>query len=110
MGDPQQFTGRLERATNAHDLEPLVACFAEDYVNETPVHPARGFVGRAQVRSNWEQIFALVPDVHARVLREAEGGETRWTEREMTGTRADGSAHCMRGVILFGIRDGLISS
>lgn len=32
----------LVRAVNEHDLEAVVACFHEDYVNETPVHPLRG--------------------------------------------------------------------
>ena len=59
---------RLVRATNQHDLEALTACFAEDYKNETPAHPARGFRGRAQVRRNWEQIFAFVPDINVEVV------------------------------------------
>ena len=54
---------RLRQATNRHDLEALVACFAPDYRNETPVHPERGFSGREQVRKNWQQIFAAIPDV-----------------------------------------------
>ena len=59
---------RLADATNAHDLEALVGCFAPDYRNETPVHPARGFVGRDQVRRNWEQIFGAVKDVRAELV------------------------------------------
>jgi len=106
MGDPQQFIERLEQATNAHDLEGVVACFAVDYHNETPAHPARGFVGRDQVRTNWEQIFAFVPDVQSRVLHQVVDGDTIWSEWEMTGTRGDGSAHHLRGVILFGV-DGV---
>ena len=66
MDDPNAFVDRLLQATNDHDLEALVACFADDYENETPVHPARGFRGREQVRRNWEQIFAHVPDVGPR--------------------------------------------
>jgi len=62
---------RLERATNARDINTLVACFAPDYRNETPAHPARSFVGRDQVRRNWEQIFAGIPDLTAKVLRSA---------------------------------------
>jgi ketosteroid isomerase-like protein len=100
---------RLLQATNAHDVEAVVACFAEDYQNETPVHPARGFRGREQVRRNWQQIFDFVPDLKAEVLRRAIDGETAWTEWEMTGTRRDGSTHHMRGVVLFGVRDGLAS-
>ena len=48
---------RLRRATDAHDVEAIVACFTDDYVNETPAHPARGFVGRDQVRANWSRIL-----------------------------------------------------
>ena len=94
---------------NDHDLDALVACFAPDYVNETPVHPDRGFVGNAQVRTNWEQIFRSVPDVHASVVRSAVADDAVWTEWEMRGTRPDGSPHLMRGVIIFGARDGLAS-
>jgi ketosteroid isomerase-like protein len=90
-------------------LDAVVACFAEDYRNETPVHPARGFVGREQVRRNWQQIFAHVPDVSARVLARSVDGDTAWSEWEHSGTRPDGSAHLMRGVIIFGVRDGLAS-
>ena len=107
MDGPHSMVDRLVRATNDHDLDELVACFAEDYVNETPVHPSRGFRGRDQVRRNWEQIFEFVPDLRADVLHRATNGDTAWTEWEMTGTRRDGSPHCMRGVIVFGVRDGV---
>lgn len=97
---------RLEQATNDHDLEALVDCFADDYVNETPVHPARGFRGRDQVRANWRQIFAGVPDLRATVRRSAVDGATVWSEWEMSGTRRDGAAHLMRGVVIFDVEDG----
>jgi ketosteroid isomerase-like protein len=106
MDGPQAMVDRLLRATNAHDVDAVAGCFAEDYENETPVHPARGFRGREQVRRNWEQIFAFVPDLQAEVLRRAIDGDTAWTEWEMTGTCADGSAHHMRGVVVFGVHDG----
>jgi ketosteroid isomerase-like protein len=104
-GGPNAMLDRLLRATNRHDLEALVDCFAAEYRNETPVHPSRGFVGAEQVRRNWEMIFAHVPDVHARVLRRIVDGDTVWSEWEMRGTRRDGSPHLMRGMILFGVRD-----
>ena len=99
---------RLITATNEHDVDALALCFAEDYVNETPAHPARGFRGRSQVRRNWEQIFASVPDLNARLIRHAVRDDAVWTEWEMFGTRRDGSAHRLRGVILFGVVDDLI--
>lgn len=101
-----RFVHDLERATNDHDVDALVACFAPDYHNETPVHPARGFRGAEQVRKNWTQMFAAMPDLSARVLRTATVGDTVWSEWEMDGTRPDGTAHAMRGVILFGVQDG----
>lgn len=102
---------RLVGAVNGHDLEGLVSCFAEDYVNETPVHPQRGFRGSDQVRTNWAQIFAGVPDMKAAVLRRAESDGEVWTEWDMSGSRGEnGGPFLMRGVVIFGIRADVISS
>jgi ketosteroid isomerase-like protein len=103
---PGAMVERLRQATNEHDLEALANCFALDYRNDTPVHPARGFQGRAQVRKNWEQIFAAVPDIVAEVRWIANDHEV-WSEWEMRGTRRDGSAHVMRGVVIFGVERGV---
>ena len=109
MSPAEAMVERLVRATNGHDVDEVAACFAEDYENETPVHPARAFRGRAQVRRNWEQIFAFVPDLRAEVLRCAIDGDVAWTEWAMTGTRRDGTAHHMCGVVVFGVRDDVAS-
>ena len=93
---------RLCRAVNDHDLDGLAECFAVDYRNETPAHPARGFRGRAQARKNWEQIFGAVPDIAAEVGWIADE-ETVWSEWEMRGSRRDGTRHHMRGVVIFGV-------
>ena len=98
---------RLLDAVRQHDLDALTACFAQDYVNETPAHPARGFRGRDQVRRNWEQIFAAVPDLRAEVVRSAADGTELWSEWEMRGTRADGSTHHLRGVVVLGVAGDL---
>lgn len=100
--DPGALVQRLLDATNDHDLEALVACFAPNYRNETPVHPVRGFEGREQVRRNWQQIFAGVPDLVAEARWIADG-DTAWSEWEMRGTRLDGTPHLMRGVVIFGV-------
>jgi ketosteroid isomerase-like protein len=101
---------RLEQAAQAHDLQALVDCFSPDYVNETPLHPARGFVGRDQVRQNWTQIFAAVADLRPRVLRAVEDGPAVWSEWEMSGTRRDGKQHLMRGVVVFHVEDGVATA
>ncbi|MEO8540601.1 MAG: nuclear transport factor 2 family protein [bacterium] len=106
----QALVERLAKATNDHDLDALGECFAVDYLNETPVHPTRGFRGRDQVRRNWEQIFAFVPDLTATVVVSAVEGDTACTEWEMTGTRRDGTTHHMRGVIVFNVQDDVAQS
>jgi ketosteroid isomerase-like protein len=103
---PGAMVDRLLAATNAHNLDALVDCFAVDYVNETPAHPSRGFSGREQVRRNWTQIFAAVPDLRAEVVRRAVDGDLAWVEWDMQGTRRDGVPHAMRGVTVFGVADG----
>ncbi|WP_426515470.1 nuclear transport factor 2 family protein [Diaminobutyricibacter sp. McL0618] len=99
--NPEAVVARLETATNAHDLAALTACFSDDYVNATPVHPAQGFTGSAQVERNWAALFGAIPDLRSHLLATAVDGATVWSEWEMSGTRPDGSAHLMRGVIIF---------
>jgi len=104
---PAAMVERLRRATNDHDLDALVDCFSADYRNETPVHPERGFTGREQVRRNWSQIFGAIPDISAEVLDLVVHGDDVWSEWEHRGTRRDGTRHVMRGVVIFGVVDGV---
>jgi len=100
---------RLLLAMNAHNLDAMVACFADDYVNEWPAHPQRGFRGSEQVRRNWSQIFAGVPNLRARLPRMTVDGDTVWTEWDISGTRNDGAAFLMRGVAIFGVAEGRLA-
>lgn len=99
--DSQGFVDNLVSAVNGRDIDRLVDCFADGYVNLTPAHPARGFTGRQQVRRNWSAIFGAVSDITATVVAQAVDGETIWTEWTMDGTRRDGAEHHMRGVVIF---------
>src|SRR6185312_9102530 len=103
---PSALVDRIVTATNRHDLDALVDCFAQDYVNETPVHPTRGFTGREQVRRNWSQLFSAMPDLRCRVLARAVDGDDVWSQWEMRGTRHDGSLSQTAGVIVFTVVDG----
>ncbi len=100
---------RLRDAMNAHDLEAFLDCFHENYRSEQPAHPGRGFGGREQVGANWSAIFAGVPDFSARLLGYCQGDEQEWSEWRWTGTRADGSALDMAGVLVTGVREGRIA-
>lgn len=108
--DPLAVIGRLLTAINDHDLEEMVACFDEGYVNETPIHPKRGFRGNDQVRRNWTWIFGAVPDLRAQLLRTSVDGETVWTEWHMSGTQQDGTAFEMAGVMILRVADSTIAS
>jgi ketosteroid isomerase-like protein len=107
--DPMATIDRLLAATNARDVEAIVACFAEDYALESPLHPARSFRGREQVRRNWTQIFSAVGDLRARLVASARDGRTVWTEWEMVGTGRGGAPHCMRGVLIFEVEGDAIA-
>jgi ketosteroid isomerase-like protein len=97
---------RLLAAMNAHDVDAFVACFAPDYASEQPAHPARSFRGSDQVRENWQNVFAGVPDFRAELLMSTqtddgvEVGEWQWH-----GTHTDGAPFAMRGVIVTGVQD-----
>ena len=108
--DPAAVVERLLKAVNAHNLEAMVACFTRDYVNVTPAHPQRGFGGSQQVRRNWTQLFEGVPDLRAQILGTAAEGDRVWTEWDISGTGGDGAPFAMRGVVIFGIGGGLITS
>ena len=104
--DTTSIAHRLAAATNAHDIDALVACFADDYRNDTPVHPSRGFRGADQVRRTGPGSSPACPI----------SPPGSWPPR-LRGTPSGRSGRCpvsaptarptiMRGVIIFGVRDG----
>ena len=101
MDAPPEPLARLTSAIDRRDLDAIADCFAEDYRNETPAHPSRGFTGRAQVRRNWEQILSAVGDLEARIERWVRDGDVVWTEWTQSGRRTDGAPFEMCGVVLF---------
>jgi ketosteroid isomerase-like protein len=101
--EPLSVVHRLRTATNTHDLDALVDCFSSDYLSEIPLHPSRTFRGSEQVRRNWGQILAGVPDLHSELIRAAVEGNVVWAEWEWTGTRRDGAPHLMRGTTICGV-------
>jgi ketosteroid isomerase-like protein len=99
---------RLSAAMNARDIDAFVACFAEDYDSRQPAHPDRAFTGRNQVRENWSAIFDGVPDFSSELVATAGSGDVEWSEWRWRGTQADGTKLDMAGVIVGGVRDGLL--
>lgn len=99
---------RLVVAMNKHDLDGAAALIHQHYRSEQPAHPSRAFVGRAQMRSNWEAMFEGIPNFQAELCRSVPDGDTTWSEWRWSGTRSDGQPLEVRGVTLFEIRDGQI--
>jgi hypothetical protein len=108
MQRPNEVLERLHNAMNQHDLDAFVACFDADYKSDQPAHPNRGFASRDQVRKNWATMFEGIPDFHAELLSQAEHGDVAWAEWRWRGTRQDRPPLDVRGVTLFGVRDGRI--
>jgi hypothetical protein len=92
---------QLCAAMNAHDIDAFVALFAPHYDSRQPAHPDRAFLGSEQVRTNWSEVFAGVPDFRAELLRATTDGDVLWTEWHWEGTGLE-----MAGTIVFGVRDG----
>lgn len=97
----------IQRATNQHDLDALAACFAPDYQSEFPTHPERVVGGREQLRKNWTQIFAAVPDLRSTLVRSAVAGATVWAEWEWAGTLTSGAPFLQRGVTIHEVDQGM---
>jgi ketosteroid isomerase-like protein len=109
MDKPLKVMNRLVDAMNRHDVEAMLECFQDDYESFQPLRPSEAFKGSEQVRKNWSRIFESIPDVRAEILRSASSGDTAWIELSVTGTRPDGNALDMRGVVINGVADDRIA-
>jgi len=107
---PADVVRSLHQAAHAHDLEGIVAHFAPDYALEDPCRPDRSFRGVDQVRRNWAQILAAMPDVVVEEHGLVADGPTVWTELALRGHRPDGAEQALRGVMIFRVAGGVIES
>ncbi len=102
---------RILEAFNRHDLDAIMAFFADDCVFEMPrgPHPwGQRFVGKVQVREGLASRFTGLPDVHY-------GQDSHWvcgtkgvSEWLLTGTTPDGEHVEVRGCDHFEFRNGKI--
>lgn len=106
---PSQILADLVASTNAHDLDRLVDCFSPDYVLTDPVHPARSFVGSAQVRKNWGALFEAMSDLRLEVQQHTVTDTGFWLEAAQTGTRRDGVAMHGQMVLIAAVSAGRIA-
>jgi ketosteroid isomerase-like protein len=100
-------TGTLEaiaEAFNRHDVDAIMAFFAEDAVFESPKGPepwGRRYVGRVEVREGFAARFAGIPDVHYGDDRHWVSGNRGCSEWLLTGTTVQGVRLEVRGCDLW---------
>jgi len=110
VGEGADVAARWIRALNDHDIEAAVSCFDERYRDEAPARRGETVAGRAQVRRNFERLFAGLSGLEAEVLSLAEQGDEVWLEWRMEGRRADGSEMRFVGVNIFRVEAGALVS
>ena len=101
----------IAHAFDTHDLDGIMAHFADDAVFEGP----RGsepwgtrFVGAAAVREAFAARFAGIPDIRYRDddhFVDGDRGASEWT---LSGTTTDGQRIEVRGCDLWRLRDGKV--
>jgi steroid delta-isomerase-like uncharacterized protein len=99
-------------AFNRHDLDAIMALFAEECTLDLPRGPdpwGRRLHGKAQVREGLASRFAGIPDVHYGEARHwAFGDEFGASEWTLTGTTTNGVVVNVRGCDHYTFRDGQI--
>ena len=109
---PEEFLQSFADAFNAHDIEAIMSHMTDDCVFEASGGPdvdGQKFVGQAQVRKAFEDVFATFPDARWSNPRHFITGERGFTEWVFTGTKKDGVRVEVRGCDLFTFKDGKIA-
>jgi ketosteroid isomerase-like protein len=107
----EAFLSAVLRSFNEHDLDGILAAFADDAVFESPrgPHPwGTRFEGKEAVRKGLAARFEGIPDVHYGEDRHFVAGDRGASEWTLTGTTTDGVRLEVRGCDLWEFRDGLI--
>jgi ketosteroid isomerase-like protein len=92
---------------NAHDVDAIMAFFAEDAVFDSPRGPnpwGTRFEGKSEVAEGFAARFAGLPDVHYGEDRHFVSGDRGASEWLLTGTLADGTRVEVRGCDLWEFR------
>ena len=98
-------------AFNRHDVDAIMAFFAEDAVFEAPagLDPwGRRLVGKDHVREGFAARFAGIPDVHYGDASHWVSGDRGVSEWTLTGTTTEGARLELRGCDLWTFRNGQV--
>jgi steroid delta-isomerase-like uncharacterized protein len=99
-------------AFNAHDVDAVMAFFADDCVLDMPRGPGPGgrrLVGKEQVREGIQSRFDGIPDVHYGDDRHWVCGDRGVSEWTLRGTQGSGERIEVRGCDLLELSGGKIT-
>lgn len=105
----QRVLEKLVEVLNGHDANMMASVFAKHYQSIQPLHPERNFTGRKRVRENWTRMFEQIPDFSAELADYAIDCRWVFSEWNWNGIRTNGEKFIMKGVIIFEVRDSLIT-
>jgi ketosteroid isomerase-like protein len=109
--DAMRMLEAVTRAFDEHDLDGIMAHFADDAVFEGPrgTEPwGTRFVGAAAVREGFAARFSGIPDVRYRDGSHFVDGDRGASEWTLSGTTTAGERIEVRGCDLWTFRDGQI--
>lgn len=110
-GEILQMLEGLAEAFNAHDIDRIMDCFADDCSLDMPRGPdpnGKRYVGKDQVRRGLLTRFEKTPDVHYGDVEHFHDGETGISRWLLTGTTLDGERIEVRGCDFYTIRGGKV--
>lgn len=105
VDSPSAAAQRQLDAYNARDLEPFLACYAEDCV--VRAHPAGDVMmeGREAMRARYGKLFEAHPDLHCTLLARVEHACFAIDHEHVEGLR---EGEVVYAVATYEVRDGLI--
>lgn len=109
--DAMEMLREICAAFDRHDLDGIMAHFADDAVFESPRGPepwGQRIVGKAAVREAFAGRFSGIPDVRYQDDAHFVDGDRGASEWTLSGTTVDGQRIEVRGCDLWTFRDGQV--
>jgi ketosteroid isomerase-like protein len=109
--DSMRMLKAIATAFDEHDLDGIMAYFADDAVFEGPrgTEPwGTRFVGLAAIREGFAARFAGIPDIRYQGDQHFVDGDRGASEWTLSGTTTEGQRIEVRGCDLWTLRDGMV--
>jgi ketosteroid isomerase-like protein len=110
-GDAMQILRKITAAFDAHDLDAILAHFADDALFDAPRGPDRWgqrFVGKKEIRDAFAARFSGIPDIRYQDDEHFVDGDRGVSEWTLSGTTTGGQRIEVRGCDLWPLRDGKV--